>query len=497
MKYLLTGKQMQDADRYTIEEIGIPTMVLMERAALRVVEMMEREHLDFHNILIVCGHGNNGGDGYAIARLLHLKGYQVSICFVGNDARRSDENRKQKEIADYYKIPVKQEIETVEYSVIIDAILGTGLSRDIEGEYRKVIEQLNRMSGYKVAVDTPSGIHDETGEIMGVAFRADLTVSLAFAKRGHVMVAGNPYVGKLCVADIGIYKDAISRKEKVTYCYEFEDFQKRFPKRVENSHKGSYGKVLLIVGSKGMSGAALLCAKAAYATGAGLVHIYTHEDNRVIVQESLPEAIVTTYAEYDQGQLESLLEWADVVGIGCGLGMSDLAEQLVEHAIQYANVPCVVDADALNLIAKDRTILEKRRQPMILTPHMKEMTRLLGCDMQELQQHKVELLETFVNQYEVTCVLKDARTLIGNANENFYLNVTGNSAMAKGGSGDVLTGMIVGILAQKADVYEAACLGVCLHGMAGDSAATEKGAYSVLAGDIVEYCSKVLKRIKR
>lgn len=495
MRYLLTGKQMQEADKYTIEYIGIPSMVLMERAALKTVEIMEKNNLDFSNVLVVCGCGNNGGDGYAIARLLYMKGYNVSIYFVGNEEKRSGENKQQKKIADYYNIPVKQELGNQEYSVIIDAIFGTGLCRDIAGNFYSVIEKLNQMTGFKVAVDTPSGIQDETGKVMGIAFQADLTVAIAFEKRGQVLEAGNPYVGKIQVADIGIYKDAVSCEKKVTYCYEFEDFKKLFPKRNANSHKGSFGKVLLIVGSQGMSGAALLCAKAAYATGAGLVQIYTHEENRVIIQKSLPEAIVSTYTDYDEEQLKSLLKWADIVGIGCGLGMTDVANQLVRNTLQYAKVPCVVDADALNLIAKDMAILENKEQSLVLTPHMKEMARLLSCSVKELQNDKMAYLEDFVNEYSVTCVLKDARTLVGNSKEDVFLNLTGNSAMAKGGSGDVLTGIISGILAQKTGIYEAACLGVYLHGMAGDVARDKKGQYSVLAGDIVDNISEILKQI--
>lgn len=495
MKYLLTGKQMQNADRYTIDEIGIPSMVLMERAALKTVEIMEEEQLDFRNVLVVCGSGNNGGDGYAIARLLYLKGYNVSIYFVGNDENRSEENKQQKRIADYYRIPVKQEFENEEYSVIIDAVFGTGLSRDIADSYYHVIDTLNHMSGFKVAVDTPSGIQDETGKVMGIAFRADLTVAIAFAKRGQMMESGNPYVGKLQVADIGIYKDAVLTEDKLTYCYEFEDFRKLFPKRSANSHKGSYGKVLLIVGSKGMSGAALLCARAAYATGAGLVQIYTHEENRVIIQRALPEAIVSTYENYDETQLKQLLEWADVVGIGCGLGITEVADKLVRNTLQYANVPCVIDADALNCIAKDITLLQNIEQPIILTPHMKEMTRLLSCSVKDLQEQKIGYLENFVKQYSVTCVLKDARTLVGNDKEDIFLNLTGNSAMAKGGSGDVLAGIISGILAQKMKAYDAACLGVYLHGLAGDYARDQKGQYSVLAGDIADCIGEILKQI--
>ena len=495
MRYLLTGKQMQSADYYTINEIGIPSMVLMERAALKTVEIMEQENLNFKDVLVVCGSGNNGGDGYAIARLLHLKGYNVSIYFLGNETKRSIENKQQKKIAEYYRIPVKQEIGKEEYSVIIDAIFGTGLSRDVEGQYAEIIDKLNQMSGYKVSIDTPSGIQDNTGKVMGVAFQADMTVAIAFAKRGQMLEAGNPYVGKLKVADIGIYIDAVMSEDKLTYCYDYEDFKRQFPKRTPNSHKGSYGKVLLIVGSKGMSGAALLCARAAYATGSGLVQIYTHEDNRVIIQKSLPEAIVSAYTEYDENQLKQIIDWADVVGIGSGLGMSDTAEKLVKYTIQFANIPCVVDADALNLIAKDTTILQNVSQPMILTPHMKEMSRLLSCDVQELKDRKIELLEQFVEEYPVSCVLKDARTIIGCKKENLFLNLTGNSAMAKGGSGDVLTGIIAAIMAQKVDAHQAACLGVYLHGLSGDCAREYKGSYSVLAGDLVDSIGEILKQI--
>ena len=495
MRYILSSKQIQGADQFTINTIGIPSMVLMERAALETVRIMEEENLDLRNVLVVCGSGNNGGDGYAIARLLHIKGYPVSIYFVGDDAKRSEENKRQKRIADYYRIPVKQEIENVEYSVIIDAIFGTGLKRKIEGRYLAVIEALNRMNGFKLAVDTPSGIHDETGVEMGTAFCADLTVAIAFAKLGQLMVSEHPCIGKLRVADIGIYKDAVQTNEKLIYCFDVEDFQKRFPKRKEHSHKGSYGKVLLIAGSMGMSGAALLCARAAYEVGAGLVQIYTHEENRVIIQETLPEAIVTTYAKYNEAELKRLLEWADVVGVGPGLGMSEVAEQLVRNTFTHVNVPCVVDADALNLIAKDMKMLQNRKQSLILTPHMKEMARLLSCTVSDLNEHKIKFLDEFVQQYPITCVLKDARTLVANVEKDTFLNLTGNCAMAKGGSGDVLTGIICGIVAQKTNAYDSACLGVYLHGMAGDYARARKGAYSVLAGDIIESISEILQQM--
>lgn len=495
MKYLLTGEQMRQADHYTMEHIGIPSMVLMERAALKVVEIIEQECEKISTILVVCGNGNNGGDGYAIARLLHLKGYHVSIYFAGTDVKRSEENQKQKDIAEYYCIPVKQNLEEQEYSVIIDAIFGTGLRRNIEGKYAEVIDRLNQMSGYKVAVDLPSGINDETGCVMGAAFYADLTVAFAFLKRGHMIVSNHPHVGKVVIADIGINEDAIPKDDCLTYCYDFSDFQARFPARIEQSHKGTYGKVLLIVGSQGMAGAALLSARAAYMVGAGLVQIYTHEDNRVIIQESLPEAVLTTYDTYDEEELNRLLAWADVVGIGCGLGMSEVAHKIVQHTIACTEVPCVADADALHILASEMVLLKNRKAPLVITPHIKEMSRLLSCEVKDVVEHKMNYLEEFVKTYELTCVLKDARTIVAQKQEKFFLNLTGNSAMAKGGSGDILAGIISGILAQGMNTYESACLGVYLHGLCGDFAKEQKGKYSVLAGDIVESIGEILRQI--
>ena len=495
MKYILTGKQMKKTDNHTIEKIGIPSMVLMERAALGVVDVIENENLDLSNILVVCGPGNNGGDGYAVARMLHLKGYKVTLFFVGNDSNRTAENRKQCEIAKYYEIPVKERLQEEQYTVIVDAIMGTGQSRNIEGEYRTVLELMNQMSGVKIAIDMPTGLNDQTGDVMGVALKADLTVALGYMKLGHVLESGNAYVGKITVVDIGITEDAIPGDEKIAFCYDYEDFKGGFPKRIANSHKGTYGRILLIVGSNGMSGAALLCARSAYAVGAGLVRIYTPEENREILQKLLPEAMVTAYTEYDEEQLEELLQWANVIGIGCGLGTSECARKITNYTMLHANTPCVVDADALNLISSDLSYLKSKRQPMILTPHMKEMTRLLGCEMSQLREKKVELLDSFCKEYNVTCVLKDARTLVGNPNENLFLNLTGNSALAKGGTGDVLCGMITGILGQSGNPYNSACLGVYLHGIAGELAAEQKGQYSVLAGEVIDYIGEILKQI--
>ncbi|MFR2836073.1 MAG: NAD(P)H-hydrate dehydratase [[Clostridium] nexile] len=494
MIYLPTGEQMRRADLYTIEEIGVPSMVLMERAALEVVRCMEEEQLDFRKVLVVCGSGNNGGDGYAIARLLHLKGHDVTIFFAGNSQKRSKENAQQAKIAAHYEIPVITNLDTGEYSVIIDALFGTGLKREITGHYREILCSVNQMTGEKVAVDLPSGIHDTTGAQMGIAFCADLTVAIAFPKRGLFLQEGNVCAGKILTGDIGISSETFS-EGTVTFGYEKQDLFLGFPKRKKNSHKGSYGKVLMIAGSKGMSGAAYLSAKAAYAVGAGLVQIYTHEENRVILQQLLPEAIITTYDTFDSEQLEKLIQWADLIGIGCGLGKSDTAERVMQYTLKRALVPCVVDADGINILSKHMEWIEVTNALIVLTPHMKEMSRMLQCSVKELIEQRMERLHAFVERYKVVCVLKDARTLVAKEHRNTYLNLSGNAAMAKAGSGDVLAGVIVGILAQQCEPYTSACLGVFLHGLAGDVARDKKGAYSVLASDLVAEISSVLKNI--
>lgn len=494
MIYLPTGEQMRRADLYTIEEIGVPSMVLMERAALEVVRCMEEEQLDFRKVLVICGSGNNGGDGYAIARLLHLKGHDVTIFFAGNSQKRSEENAQQAKIVAHYEIPVITNLDTEEYSVIIDALFGTGLKREVTGHYREILCSVNQMTGKKVAVDLPSGIHDTTGAQMGIAFCADLTVAIAFPKRGLFLQEGNVCAGKILTGDIGISSETFS-EGTVTFGYEKQDLFLGFPKRKKNSHKGSYGKVLMIAGSKGMSGAAYLSAKAAYAVGAGLVQIYTHEENRVILQQLLPEAIITTYDTFDSEQLEKLIQWADLIGIGCGLGKSDTAERVMQYTLKRALVPCVVDADGINILSKHMEWIEETNALIVLTPHMKEMSRMLQCSVKELIEQRMERLHAFVERYKVVCVLKDARTLVVKEHRNTYLNLSGNAAMAKAGSGDVLAGVIVGILAQQCEPYTSACLGVFLHGLAGDMARDKKGAYSVLASDLVAEISSVLKNI--
>ncbi|CUX50045.1 NAD(P)H-hydrate dehydratase [Clostridium sp. C105KSO13] len=485
MRYLPTGEWMQEADRYTIQEIGIPSMVLMERAALKTVDILEKEQVNLDKTLIVCGSGNNGGDGFAIARLLKEKGYEVTVSFIGKEASMSEDCRQQLKIAKKCGVCIVTSINRKEYTSVVDAVFGVGLNREITGAYRENIEKMNHLPGQKVAVDIPSGICSATGTLLGTAFLAELTVTFACEKLGCILYPGHVYAGKTIVADIGVSREIFEKEPSVCYTFDRADLPKLLPARKPNSHKGTYGKVLMITGSLGMAGAAFLSAKAAYITGAGLIQVYTAKENRSILQQLLPEAIISTYTDYDEENLHRLLDWADVVCIGCGLGRTDVSKNLVVGTVKRVKTPCVIDADALYILSRHTELLKGQERKFVLTPHMKEMTGLLGCTMEELQKERFEKLQTFTEQCSVVCALKDARTLVSKRDRQIFVNTAGNSSMAKAGSGDVLAGVIAGLMAQGLGCYESAACGVYLHACGGDEAKKAKGSYSTLADDLI------------
>lgn len=474
MRYLPNGAQMKEADRYTIEKENVPSSELMRRAAEACVSIILERAYDLTNILIVCRRGNNGGDGLVMADILKKKGCHVTVYQV--NASSGDEYPQG------------------EYSIIVDAVFGVGLNRPVQGIYAETIEHMNASSGVKVAVDIPSGISASSGSVLGVAFQADLTVTFQTEKVGMLLYPGRSYAGEVIVADIGIHTCVFEKDRSVAYGYEGEDYWKLLPKRTTDSHKGTYGRLLVIAGSEGMSGAAYLNAAAAYRTGAGLVQIYTPKENRIVLQTLLPEAIVTTYETYEEEKVKGLLEQADAICIGSGLGTGETAKKILQTVLREAKVPCVIDADGLNLLSEYREYLAFLREGrFILTPHMKEMSRLLEIKISKIKAQRLLLLEEFVQKYDCTCILKDSCTIVAGKNERIYVNRSGNESMAKGGSGDVLAGIIAGLLAQKAAENDAAVLGVYAHGKCGDLAREELGSYSVLATDLIKNLSSVWK----
>ncbi len=498
MQLWVNAAQMKAADQYTIQKLGVPSLELMEHAAQACVQVLEDEKVDLSHVCVVCGSGNNGGDGFAIARILQNNRYSVETFCVGNPEHYTEETQEQmhrlQECGGKITYGMPQEDS---YSVIIDAVFGVGLSRKVEGRYRQVIEQMNRMRGTKFAVDIPSGLSATTGCILGCAFKADYTVTFQLKKIGLELSQGRTMAGRVIVPDIGISTDSICEDQEIVRTAGKDIYRKMLPDRPEDSNKGTYGRLLVIAGSKGMAGAAYLNAHAAYMTGAGLVRIYTSSDNREILQTLLPEAIITTYEEYNKEELLSLLTWADGVCIGSGLGMSRLSEKILKTVIEYVKVPCLIDADGLNLLAENKNYLNQMAERrFVITPHMKEMSRLTGISVEELKADRIQILKDFSSRYRITCVLKDSRTLIASEEKGIRMNLTGNSAMAKAGSGDVLAGVISGWMVQGKEAEDAAELGTYIHGLSGDLAKFEKGVYSVMARDLIEYISKALMKLE-
>lgn len=498
MQLWVNAAQMKAADQYTIQKLEVPSLELMEHAAQACVQVLEDEKVDLSHVCVVCGSGNNGGDGFAIARILQNNRYSVETFCVGNPDHYTEETQEQmhrlQECGGKITYGMPQEDS---YSVIIDAVFGVGLSRKVEGRYRQVIEQMNQMRGTKFAVDIPSGLSATTGCILGCAFKADYTVTFQLKKIGLELSQGRTMAGKVIVSDIGISTNSICEDQEIVRTAGKDIYRKMLPDRPEDSNKGTYGRLLVIAGSKGMAGAAYLNAHAAYMAGAGLVRIYTSSDNREILQTLLPEAIITTYEEYNKEELLSLLTWADSVCIGSGLGMSRLSEKILKTVIEYVKVPCLIDADGLNLLAENNNYLNQMAERrFVITPHMKEMSRLTGISVEELKADRIQILKDFISRYRITCVLKDSRTLIASEEKGIRMNLTGNSAMAKAGSGDVLAGVISGWMVQGKEAEDAAELGTYIHGLSGDLAKFEKGVYSVMARDLIEYISKALMKLE-
>lgn len=527
MRYLVSGKEMKEIDRRSIEDFGIPSLVLMERAALETAKEAEKllggretdepgmkamsaAETDSQKsvrgtVCSVCGFGNNGADGVAAARMLFLRGFYVSILLPAADGHMSSEMKIQLEIAKKLGIPVYTLDEFIPgvCSVIIDAVFGIGLTRPVEGAYADLIafmmEQKEEHGAKIVSVDMPSGISSETGAVLGCAADADVTVTFGEMKLGQALFPGRTACKRLVVADIGFVPEKKETAETHILAHTKSDL-KRIPKRRAYSHKGTYGKILVIAGSKNMAGAAYFTAKAAYRTGAGLVKVLTVEENRPVIQEKLPEAILSTYdtgwasqapeefKEYIKGQTE----WADVIVLGPGLGTEENGRVLVETVLADAYVPIVLDADAINLAAGYPYLKKYFTENIILTPHLSECARLTEKSVDEIREDLIAAAKRISEQYGVTCVLKDAATVTARKDGKIFVNLSGSPAMAKGGSGDVLCGVIAGLLGLGLEECEAASLGVYVHGLAGEKAAEKYGVHSVLAGELADQIGEVI-----
>lgn len=502
MEYVLTAARMKKCDNAAINEYGISALVLMERAALETANVIVHKYGKDIFAGVMAGSGNNGGDGIAIARMLYERGIRVEINMIGEAGKLTDETRIQLEIAKKLGIPIFYKIEHTLYDVIVDAIFGIGLTRDVEGKYKKAIDAINASKAKIVAVDIPSGVNTDNARIMGCAVKADATVTFEYRKIGIMLYPGASYAGEVICVPIGIPHLTVDVHSADAATFTDKETDLKLPERSRSGNKGSFGKVLFVAGSRSMGGACQLAALASYRIGAGMVRVFTARENRESLLRKLPEAIVDDYADRndeeiitdaERKRLREAMEWADVVAIGPGLSMTRRAHDILRTVLYDCDKPLVMDADALNLLAQNGGLLDGLRfgyrrndADIVLTPHLGEFARLMKCHISDIKKDMLGACKEFTEKYDVSLVCKDARTVIAKRGKLTYINSSGNDGMATAGSGDVLAGIISGLMAQKMMGFEAAKIGAYAHGLAGDCARDNASSYFIMAHDIID-----------
>ena len=502
------ASEMRAVDKAATEKGGIPSIILMENAALACVNELKKDFgsLKQKRIAIFCGKGNNGGDGFAIARHLHNAGAIVSVYLVcGNefkgDAKINFDIIKKMDI----NIDIISDTENLRYivranEIIIDAIYGTGIHGSVTGLSYDVINEINENSRYTLCVDVPSGINSDSGEVCGICIKADKTVTFAAYKVGMLLFPAADFTGEVTVADISI-PDYIIEEEGISINVTDKAFvRSNFPKREKNSQKGDYGKVLVIAGSEGLSGAAYLSSQSAVISGSGLVTLALPECIAPAMEAKTTE-VMTLSVDSISGHISSsaskrileAMERADAVLIGPGLGRSRDAQMIVMNVLKNATVPVIIDADGINAAAKVIDAVKDCECPLIFTPHAVEMSRLTGLEKDYIEENRLSVSKEFAEEYGATVILKGHHTVVTAPDGEQYINITGNQGLATGGSGDVLAGIAASLAARGINEAAAAAMAVYIHGLAGDISMEKFGMESVTATKVMENISDALK----
>jgi len=496
---LLTIPGIKELDQYTIKNEAISSFDLMERAAYRCTQWICKDYTNKKTIAVVCGPGNNGGDGFAIARLLNEKGFTVSCYKINFSNHQSEDNINQEKLfsRDHKLITIQNtnDLKKIKGELIVDAIFGSGLNRILEGNWAKLIHHLNSLNARTISIDSPCGLFMDKKTASDTAvMKASVCLSLQLLKKGMLIAENEKYLGQVHLIDIGLSKKGIALSNTKDFYLEENDIKKIYKPRREYSHKGDYGHALIVSGSKGMIGATVLMAKACLRTGVGLLTIHAPNCAYNILQSSVPEAMTQCDEENDYISKIPFKEKHNI-GIGPGIGKNKRTIDALSKLLSEVNAPLLLDADALNIIASKNELISKIPKNSILTPHKKEAARLLNASMKDWELH--EKARKFAINHQVYFVLKGAHSQIHCPNGNCYFNSTGNPGMAAAGSGDVLSGIITSLLAQNYAPQNAALLGVYLHGLAGDIQTKKLSEEALCAGDIIEGIPLAYKQLKK
>ncbi len=500
------AETMRGLDRFAIEEVGIPGVVLMENAGRGTARLIEEHFQDAlaGGVTVLCGRGNNGGDGFVVARHLHNWGHNVRVYLLTRREKVGGDAAINLAVADrmgieVLEVPDEAAWESVQEQafrcgLVVDAMLGTGLHSHVRGLYRRVIEALNRTELPVVSVDIPSGLDTSSGRPHGIAVHAAMTATYGLAKLGQVLETAVDYVGRLHVVDISIPRERLALGDTDDRLVEADDVLEVLPPRPFDGHKGTFGHLCVLAGSVGKVGAAVLASHAALRSGVGLVTLAIPRSAVPFLSALGAEVMLDILEDEGTGhltpaclpQLEDILENRTAIAAGPGLSTEPGVKEVLVHLLETVDLPMVVDADGLNVLVGALEQVRQARPPVILTPHPGEAGRLLGISARDVQADRVGWVRKLAAVTDAVVVLKGARTLTATPKGRVSVNPTGNPGMASAGSGDVLTGLIGGLLAQRAPLEGAAVAGVYLHGLAGDIAAEVTGQHALVAGDIVE-----------
>lgn len=511
--HLATAEIMRNLDYKTINETGIPGIVLMENAGRGVFNFLCSQFKDLKDkkISLIAGSGNNGGDGLVVARYLTNNGIYCKVFLLSSIEKIKGDALINLHIIQNMGIPLieitsldqwKMAVNEIKGThLLIDAIFGTGLNTEIKDFFKNVVQDINELSLPKISIDIPSGVNASNGKIMGVSIKADFTITLGLPKVGHFTYPGADFIGSLKLVDISIPKSLIY-KENIPYnLLTFDDVSTLLKERRTNSHKGDYGHLLVLAGSPGKTGAATLTCEAALRIGTGLVTLGIPKSLNSIMEEKLTEVMTEPLPEEEPGFLcikaweilQKIIHGKTVLAIGPGISTRKEVADLVNIIIENVNIPLVLDADGINCLSKNLSILKRAKTSIILTPHPGEMSRLLNLSSREVQEDRINLSRGFAQEYQVYLVLKGSKTIIADPNGTVWINPTGNPGMASGGVGDTLTGMIGGLIAQGYSIKNAILIAVFSHGLIADKIAQTKSRIGITAGDIIQVIPETIE----